>query len=289
MAESKVKFRIQGHEKFVLRDGWINKALSIVPQTPNAFSRKDATDLFGIGNNMVKSLRYWMKAFGLMTENSTAGAKLTETGELIAKYDPYLEDPFTLWIMHSNIAKNEAEATTWFLFFNYCDSGDFDKTEIEKIVLRELKKYVMGQTFSEKSLGNDIDVLLNMYSKTKEKTDPEDKSNSPLAQLSLLKNVEGRYVRIHPDRRILSELVVLYELISMMGDSDSISIEDAITGKNGLAKIYNLSGVMANDYLDRLDSTGLIRVNRTAGLDMIYLLQKKSRYEILKEYYSGKR
>ena len=65
MATGKIKIRLQGHEKFALREGWINKALRLLPNNEDAFKRKDATDLFGIGSNMVKSLRYWMRAFGL--------------------------------------------------------------------------------------------------------------------------------------------------------------------------------------------------------------------------------
>lgn len=59
MAVKKIKIRLQGHEKFALRDGWLNKVLEIVPENPDAFLRKDAPDIFGIGSNMVKSLRYW--------------------------------------------------------------------------------------------------------------------------------------------------------------------------------------------------------------------------------------
>ena len=45
MAGKKVKLRLQGHEKFALREGWINKALMILPEHPDAFTRKDAINL----------------------------------------------------------------------------------------------------------------------------------------------------------------------------------------------------------------------------------------------------
>ena len=41
MATKKVKRRLQGHEKFALREGWINKALMILPTNSDAFIRKD--------------------------------------------------------------------------------------------------------------------------------------------------------------------------------------------------------------------------------------------------------
>lgn len=287
MAVNKVKLRLQGHEKFSLREGWINKALMIIPKNPDVFLRKDATDMFGIGSNMVKSLRYWMKAFGLAVENGSTGAELTDLGKIIAHYDSYLENPFTLWILHSYIAKNKEEATTWYMFFNHCDADDLEKGEIEKILLREIKKYAAGQSFSEKSLSNDVDVLLNMYSRNKEKSDPEDKNISPFSQLALIRNLDGRFVKNHPDKKTFSEMIVLYELILMIGNCEGISIENAIYRKNGLANIYNLTSVMANDYFDRLDAAGYIRVNRTAGLDMIYLVNRIAALKVLEEYYKN--
>ena len=183
MATEKIKIKLQGHEKFALREGWINKALQILPENPDAFTRRDATDLFGIGSNMVKSLRYWMRAFGL---TNNAGTELSETGRLITQYDPYLEDSFTLWIMHSYIAKNEEFATTWFMYFNRCDAEELEKSEVVTILSREIKKYVNGGSFSEKSLSNDVDVLLNMYSRNKEKLNPEDKNISPFSHLLII-------------------------------------------------------------------------------------------------------
>ncbi len=287
MAENKVKIKLQGHEKFPLREGWINKALMIIPDTPDIFLRKDATDMFGIGSNMVKSVRYWMKAFGLTVENGAAGTKLTDTGKLIVQYDPYLENPFTLWLMHSFIAKNKEEATTWFMYFNHCNAEDLEKSEIEAILLREVKKYAAGQSFSEKSLSNDVDVLLSMYSKNREKFDPEDKNVSPFSQLALIKNMDGRYIKCHPDKKIFSEMIVLYEVLLMSKETEGISIEDAVYGENGLAKTFNLTSMMANDYFDRLDAAGFIHVNRTAGIDMIYPAKGLAAPDILKEYYKN--
>lgn len=284
MAVEKIKIRLQGHEKFPLREGWINKALMVLPTNPDAFTRKDATDLFGIGSNMVKSLRYWMRAFGL---TNASGTELTELGRLISEKDPYLEKDFTLWIMHSHIAKNIDDATSWYMFFNRCDADDLDKADIERIVLREIKKYAEGTSFSEKSLGNDIDVLLNMYSKSNEKSDPEDKNVSPFAKLELIKKTEGRYVKNHPNKKMFSEMIVLFELAQRMIQQDGISIEDVVGGERGLMKIYNISSVMANDYFDKLDASGYIRVNRTAGLDMIYPVKKLNPMEIMEEYYKN--
>ena len=42
MAKNKVKLKLQGHEKFALREGWINKGLMIIPKNPGVFLQQDA-------------------------------------------------------------------------------------------------------------------------------------------------------------------------------------------------------------------------------------------------------
>ena len=282
---TKIKIRLHGHEKFALRDGWLTKGLSIIDKRPDAFLGSEGPDLFGIGNNMVKSLRYWMKAFKLIEENPGAGAKLSELGKIILQNDVYLEKNFTLWILHSQIAKNIAEATTWYMFFNKCNVIDMEKDEIEKILYREISQYVMGQPFSENSLKNDVDVLLNMYSKNKVNSDPEDKSQSPFANLGLVKNTENLYSQTSPKRRDIDEWVVLYELAEMMRDKNEISIERVLNGTCGISHIYQVKPVLANELLDRLDAAEYIRVDRTAGLDMIYRTKAFTTESVMADYY----
>lgn len=282
---TKIKIRLQGHEKFALRDGWLTKGLSIIDKRPDAFLGSEGPDLFGIGNNMVKSLRYWMKAFKLIEENPGAGAKLSELGKIVLQNDVYLEKNFTLWILHSQIAKNIADATTWYMFFNKCNVIDMEKDEIEKILYREISQYVMGQPFSENSLKNDVDVLLNMYSKNKVNNDPEDKSQSPFANLGLVKNTENLYSQTSPKRRDIDEWVVLYELAEMMRDKNEISIERVLNGTCGISHIYQVKPVLANELLDRLDAAEYIRVDRTAGLDMIYRTKAFTTESVMADYY----
>lgn len=38
---------------------------------------------------MVKSIKYWMLAMGLIGEDQRNGAELTELGKMIYKYDPF--------------------------------------------------------------------------------------------------------------------------------------------------------------------------------------------------------
>lgn len=285
------KIRLQGHEKFALRDGWLNKGIRLLADENNAnvFQGKEGSDIFGIGNNMVKSLRYWLKAFGLIEESSRSGACLTPIGELILQYDAYFEDIFTIWILHSYIAKNVSEATTWFMFFNRFDIEEFKKEEAEDCLKREISKYLEGKKFAESSLSVDIDVLLQMYSKDKKINDPEDNNISPLVRLELIKKNDGIYIKQHPDYRKISEWNVLYELSIIMKGCKEISIDAISSGDNSLSAIYQLPRIAINEMLDQLEGLGYIDINRTAGLDMIYKKKEVTPEQIIEEYYKAHR
>ena len=57
-----------------------------IPKENNkVFSDEKATDILGIGSNMVKSLKYWMLATKL-AEEKNKGMCLTDFGELIYTY-----------------------------------------------------------------------------------------------------------------------------------------------------------------------------------------------------------
>lgn len=284
--------RLQGHEKFSIRDGWIGKALKNIEvpdgkEYSDVFLRKEAPDIFGIGNNMVKSLRYWMKAIGFSEEKSGTGVKLTSVGAMVKKYDPYFEDVFSVWIAHFFISTNFDEATTWYLFFNKFDVIDFRKDLVFESLQRELLGYV--EKFSEKSLQNDIDVLLNMYSKDKEIVDPEDKMLSPFAQLGLVRFKDGEYTKEPPDKRKINEWIVLFYLVKKYSIGDSVSIYDLIEGEGSIASVFQMSTTHINELLDKLDSRGYIRVNRTAGLDVIYIKTEITLEGIMREYYENHR
>lgn len=291
MEKKSTSYRLKGHEKFALRDGWLNKGLQVITDNPRIFLGDDGPDIFGVGNNMVKSIRYWMKACNLIEETLGKGAKLSKMGELILKYDPYFEDLTTLWLLHSNLVKNSLNATTWYLFFNKCDVEEFIKEEIVSLLQRELEKHIGSSNYSENSLKDDIDVLLNMYCKEKTANyDPEDKNICPLSVLGLIKKRREIYCKVQPDKSKLSEWVVLYELICMFGiDKTDISIENIAIGDNGISNIYNLGRVTVNEYLDRLEHMQYIHVDRTAGLDMVYLTEKLKPLEVMEEYYKTHR
>lgn len=101
----KNKYRFKGHESFILREGWLNKGLYEVDRNPKVFSENYGADALGVGPNMAKAIRYWLRAAELVTDSPKTGVMLTAIGQLILAHDPCVEDYFTLWLIHCKIAK----------------------------------------------------------------------------------------------------------------------------------------------------------------------------------------
>lgn len=228
---NKVIYKLKGHEKFPLREGWINKGLSVAKEKgTHIFLESQGPDMLGVGTNMVKSIRYWMQACGLLVKDGNKEI-LSDMAEIIYMNDPYLEDIFSLWILHSNITKNIEQATVWYMFFNRFNVDSFNKADMQKKMQQELFNYV-GQQVTESSLKDDIDVLLNMYSKGDNKNeDPEDKIISPFSTLGIIKKEDETYYKIQPDLRRIANELVLYEISSLLDHNKSISIETIASGE----------------------------------------------------------
>lgn len=279
------EYRLKGHEKFHLREGWIAKGIQGYLDNPRVFIDNNGPDYLGVGTNMVKSIRYWLLAFGILSNDMVKNHELTTIGNLIREYDIYLEDYFTLWLLHSQISKCEHKATTWYLFFQKSDAKEFTKEEIYGLLKRELIAYIGTDEFSETSLKDDLDLLLNMYSRMPNDDDPEDKNRSPFASLALLSKTGEIYYRKQPDLRKFEDTILLYEISIVLQETNTASIADIA---KLMEHIYHLSYMTTTQMLERLENMGYIKVDRTAGLDVIYGENIQTPEEVIRQYYEGR-
>ena len=95
---SKAKYTFSGHESFFCKALWLKKGYDFVKAEKKFSDETSVVDL-GVGKNMVASIKYWMRAFGMLKDD-----ELTKLANLILNtddgYDPYLEDLGTAWLLH---------------------------------------------------------------------------------------------------------------------------------------------------------------------------------------------
>ena len=128
-----------------------------------------------------------------------------------------------------------------------------------------------------------------MYNATDVEEDPEESLSCPMAELGLIKksaNKKGTYIKMPPVRELLDKMAVLYVILDNIKEGkESVGIDSLINDANNIGKVFNLDRVLINEYLDQLRVSGFITLNRTAGLDMVYVNTDKAPEDIMREYY----
>lgn len=285
----KKDYRLKGHESFVIREGWLTKGMKAVHDDSKVFSINSGADALGVGTNMAKSIRYWMRVANLTKENVKEGVVLTELGKTIFENDPYLEDIFSLWVIHTNIVQNFKLATSWNVFFNLIDVTTFKRDELFTMMRDDIIMLTGDTKLPERSIKDDCAAIIQMYSDSKDSSpDPEDKKRSPFATLGLLREINNNlYEKCQPAIDQIDPLVILYMIGDTLQEEKAIPIDNIANAENMPGKVLNLNRVAINDYLDRLQNKGYIIVNRTAGLDVIYPDRNLAGLSVLKDHYKG--
>ena len=282
-----IKLKLKRHESFSIREGWLAKGIKNVKEYGNVFALPNATDILGIGTNMVKSLKYWMTATKLIEEKNRE-IMLSDFGSIINGYDPYLEDIFSWWLIHINMITNIDDAYIYNLFFNKCNIKTFTKRELYEKLYALLTNEKL--TFNDNILQDEVNMIIKTYTIDEKIDNPENNFICPLSELNLLKKVDrDTYEKNRPEIRNLPFWVVYYIICLLLNDRDNISIDELLKEENSPAKLLNMDKNLINEYLDEMKKNDLIIINRTAGLNMVYLKKKLSLNEIAEEYFKGDR
>lgn len=303
-----MQMKFKAHQSFFIRKGWLSKGLHAVsaPNKKGIFmpsNNKLAMDELGLGANQVVALRYWLQATGLIecTKDKRKGHDVTKLGCLILDEDPYMEEMGTLWALHCNLASSREEAAAWYFFFNEFDMGVFKKDDFTRALERYVFTYNDKKEVALTSLDADFSCILNTYiphdRTSKKAVSPESVIDCPLGELGLV-DVENRvdktYRKIPANPRTLPSLLVLYAICSMrehlqkdgVDFADEMRLETLLDGPYSPGRIFTLDSVGLLDKLYELENDGHLRINRTAGLDVVRLSTAGlSRNDCLARYY----
>lgn len=292
-----------GHETFHIRDGWMHKGISALSNDPYIFSNPHATDVLGVGKNMVNAIRYWMVATGIASESkekaegrSKSTFTLTDFGSIVAEYDRYFEEDITLWCLQYNLATNVDKATAWYWIFNKFPITRFDS----QTCLNYLSRWANQQLKRNKeialpSLQKDIKCIARTYTEPvvkNQKQSPEDSFECPLSSLKLMDYLEntGSY-KLNVGKREVPTASIAYAIhryLEVLGDNQrEVGFRDLLSADKapGRAFLLNSDGLL--ECLDRLqDEYGKKRFSysRTASLNLMRVGEETA-IDILQEAY----
>lgn len=173
-----------GHGTFPMRYGWLKKSFDAVDSNGSVrevFTNDEAIARFGVGKNMVSSMRHWCNVTNVFDKDTTSGfAKKVFADDGL---DPYLESPITLWLLHYSLATNP-QLLTYYWFFNVNNSLNLDRRTLQQ----EVEKYCRDNDYhvpSSTTLKRDVECIVRLYMYRSEHNN-DDAIDSPLAELGLI-------------------------------------------------------------------------------------------------------
>lgn len=289
--------QFSGHETFPLRYSWLKKVYDAVhagasdPLNRLVFSAEDAISNFGVGKNMVSAMRYWALASRTL-EGSTKGSySPTALGKaLFAQpngWDPFIEDPATLWLIHWQLASNPRPATTIYFVFNHFHAATFYRSQLTD----EIQRYCDSINYSSKiapaTLKRDVDCFLRTYAARL--GSEEDSLDSLLAELSLIRPIgkQDGFTLARGAKPTLPDAVFLYGLISFArtrAGSRVCSVESLLHEPTSPGRIFLLDEEALLDRLSNIERLSRDRIawSETAGLRQIIFRDDPSSVDLMK-------
>ena len=300
LADSALRLQFSGHETFPLRLLWLRKAYDACLEDGThggTFQEQRSIARFGVGRNMVLSLRHWALAAGVIAETDE-GTRPTAFGRLLFDehdgVDPYLEDPTSLWLVHLALAGTPETTTTIFFAFNGLGAQVFDRDLVVTALLEQLASRP-PQRLSKDTLKRDVEVLVRNYVQKDEGA--EDASEPLLAELGLIQELRpnGQFEFVRGPKPTLNDEVFALALerwrVRWAATSPTLSVEQASYAPGSPGRVFKLDEDSVLERLVRIEEStgGAFAWTDTAGLRQVQVLRALDERRLLKQAYAGRR
>ncbi len=278
----KFKPKISGHETFTLKYGWVKKIVDEVEKTQNEdikltknlFSDPSSIIKFGVGKNMINSLKYWAIYTGLINKETFELTSFANDFFNDKGCDPYLESAESVWLIHYNLACNE-HLVTYNWFFNKYNGGAFDRRSLLNDLLEQFEKEDWPLQ-SESTLKRDVECFTRMYSsKNISKSKESDETiESPLRELGLIKeSVSKNIFTLNREEKLGLSVELSYYLVldfwhKYYSNQATLSFNSLLYDQNSIGRICLLNESALNKIIINIDKeySNIISWAETSGM-----------------------
>ena len=272
--------QFSGHETFPLRHLWLRKAFDAVAEykhgaPKSVFSEPAAIITFGVGKNMVASIRHWAIACEIINEDGDKYLP-TEIGTFLfdekTGHDPFMEAPATTWLMQWMIAGTPARTTTWFYAFNHFTAQTFDHEAIATPI-RDLCKEKEWKRTSAATIKRDVECFIRSYVPRTESKFSDDSMEPVLGELGLIRPVGNKSFEFRrgpkpnlPDGVFLFSVSKFWERYAPR--QNTMAVESLAYEPGSPGRVFKLDEYSLIERLARIDdsSQGHFAWSDTAGV-----------------------
>ena len=282
------RYTFSGHESFPCKTLWLKKGYDFVVQGRD-FNRPEAVIYLGVGKNMVASIRYWLRVFGL-----SEGDQPTWLGNYLFDdangKDKYIEDLATLWLLHFHLVFNQFATLYHTVFCGYQKGHtQFDRDQIATYVKLEMIEADKQSAYNENTVRKDIAVLVQNYALPRKAQSNEDFS-SMLIDLDLIRQTaegKGYYFNIEGKRKVEKEIFLYALLMLKEREGDNTLSYDTIQDEIGLT--FCMQDIETIEMLKLLskDYSQYVSYNDNAGIRIVQFTNDLNKERVLNDYYNA--
>ena len=279
----KTPVHFSGHETFPLRQMWLKKAFDQAINgervDKSTFANEQAIASFGVGKNMVASIRHWALACGVMFEDGDCFRISSMANEILRDggLDPYAESPTTGWLAHWQLAGRCLRSTTWHWLFNHVTVPTFTRQELEEPLSRYARELDPKHRLSASTISRDLETCIRSYAPRSAAGSPEDFAEPLLGELGLLQEVhKSQYSFRRGPKASLHNGVFAYALVDFWNreaeGQSSLAFETVAYAEGSPGRVFKLDEESIAQRLIALsDLTGRkLEWTDSAGLRQVY-------------------
>ena len=261
-----------GHQTFPFRSSWLKKGIDTLEGsgfgTKDVFAADEALAMLGVGKNMVGSIRHWLVATRMAEESSgrnerrlkptaLGSALFGSASEKRPGWDPFLEDPATLWVIHWQLVSHGSLAFTWAWTFNHFREYEFSRESLADSLLKAAAGRA-PRVPSRATVLRDAECLLRTYVRGDDSGDSEETFDCPLAELRLIRPAFQRHFAFAIGPKLdLPSAVVCYAMTSYWAarhrESAALSVHELAYGEGSPGLGFKLDIESVSGYLDRIE------------------------------------
>lgn len=282
-----MKVTFSGHESFTCKSLWLKKGCDYLI-AGNNFSQDDAVVKLGVGKNMVSSIRYWLKVFGL-TEDDKLNTFARYIFQDSCGYDEFVEDKTTLWLLHYNLLKTKKALLYRMTFVDFHrENRTFSRGDLQKFVKRQCDKLSIANLYNENTVKRDINILIGNYSLPIGSREIDDYS-ALLLNLGLISRFHSNdsktdqivFNDIHADD--IDSSAILYMLLDLAENSSTLSGDVLLNLSLALCMPIDEFIGKIQEIVKKYPEN--ISYTNNSGIKNIQILNKISKYAVLDNYY----
>ncbi|PQV65267.1 Protein of unknown function (DUF4007) [Abditibacterium utsteinense] len=238
---------------------------------------------------MVTAIRHWLLVTGLarVTGRDFHATALGQSLLADDGFDPYLEDPATLWVLHWKLCGPGSDCFTWAWTFNFLREWEWSREKLVEDLLVAAARN--GKAPSPETVKRDADVFLSTYVES-ERTgqNSEDGLDSPLRELGLIRPGFEYHLRFNVGPKpSLPPAVFAWALVSFCGwkapRAATISAREIAHAEGSPGVVFKLDEDSTLAYLDTLaDLTdGALRFEDTPLVRQVVMDAKAPQFDSL--------